>query len=282
MTVRDLQTDSGHITLAPFDQRGSLAKLLGVDPTSDSGKQQLSDLKVVFMQTFSPLCSAVLVDPEFGLPSTLVKDTHAALLLSLEKSSYDAENKDAMPQFYDGWGVPEIVAHNAVVKLLIFYHPESHTAPQKCDLVEKIYKESKQYNVPFLLEPLLYPVQTSSLSSFEAHLQMVRDFTSLCDVLKLEFPLGAEETFDEKLAADHCEEITKTSTVPWILLSRGMGYERFSLALHTAIKHGANGFAVGRAIWKEVGEFTTQEEQFTFVRTTAKERLQKLIEIVES
>lgn len=282
MTVRDLQTDSGHMTLAPFDQRGSLAKLLGVDPMSDSGKQQLSDLKVVFMQTFSPLCSAVLVDPEFGLPSTLVKDPHAALLLSLEKSSYDVENKDAMPQFYEKWGVPEIVSHYAAVKLLLFYHPQSNTAQAKRDLVKNIYEESKQHSVPFLLEPLLYPVPQSSLSSFEAHLQMVRDFTSLCDVLKLEFPLGAEETFDEKLAADRCDQITKTTTVPWILLSRGMGYERFSLALHTAMKHGANGFAVGRAIWKEVGEFTTQEEQFIFVRTTAKERLQKLIEIVEA
>ncbi|MBI5151566.1 MAG: tagatose 1,6-diphosphate aldolase [Candidatus Pacebacteria bacterium] len=282
MTVRDLQTQSGHITLAPFDQRGSLAKLLGVDPASDSGKQQLSDLKSVFMQTFSPFCSAVLVDPEFGLPSIQKKDPHAALLLSLEKSSYDAENKDAMPQFYEGWGVPEIVVRNAAVKLLLFYHPESTTAFQKRQLVERMYKESKQYNVPFLLEPLLYPPQQSTLSSFEAQLQMVRDFTPLCDVLKLEFPLGAEEAFDEQTAANYCDQITKTSTVPWILLSRGMGYERFSLALSTAMKHGAHGFAVGRAIWKEVGEYTTQEDQFAFVRTTAKERLQKLIEIVEA
>lgn len=278
MTVRQLENNSGKITIAAFDQRGSLAKLLGVDPTSESGSSAITQLKELFMETFSPMCSAVLVDPEFGLPVLEKKNPKAGLLLSLERSSYDADDKDAMPLLYDGWGVPEIAARGAAVKLLVFYHPESRSAKEKLNFIKKTQQECKKLDVPFLVEPLLYEGEKVwEMNSFDAQLQMVRDLTPCCDVLKLEFPIGQEEELDESVAAKHCEAITKASSVPWILLSRGMGYERFIRAVEIAMKHGAHGIAVGRAVWKEVGEFATWEEQTRFVQTTAKERMERLV-----
>ena len=278
MTVRQLQNNNGNITIAAFDQRGSLAKLLGVDPASESGRQTITRLKELFMETFSPICSAVLVDPEFGLSILEKKDPKAGLLLSLERSSYDADDKDALPLLYDKWGVREITSHGAAVKLLVFYHPESHAAKEKLQFIRKTQEECKQLEVPFLVEPLLYEGKKGwSMSAFDAQLRMVQDLAPLCDVLKLEFPLGQEEELDDAVAAKHCEAITKASSVPWVLLSRGMGYERFIRAVEIAMKHGAHGIAVGRAVWKEVGEFATWEDQKQFIQSTAKERMERLV-----
>lgn len=282
MTIEQLQTTKKHFTIAAFDQRGSLAKLMGVDPASEIGIEALTHFKQTWMEVVSSLCSAVLVDPEFGLDSLQKKDPKAGLLLSLERSSYDAGNKDALPLMYDGWGIPEIIARGGAVKLLLFYHPKSETATAKRVFVENIYNECKAKHVPFLLEPLLYSKDDPwGENMHKAQLQMVRDFTSLCDVLKLEFPMDPEQEFDVKRGEEYCKQVTHHATVPWIVLSRGMGYERFIRSVEVATQHGAQGFAVGRAVWKEVGEFSTVEEQDQFLHTTAKERMKQLIAIVE-
>src|SRR5690554_1066270 len=105
MELKAQQTASGKFTIAAFDQRASLAKMLGVDPQSEAGKDALTDLKKVFMETFSPMCSAVLVDPDFGIPSLELRDPSAGLLMSLEQFAYTVEDKDAVPQLNPSWTV---------------------------------------------------------------------------------------------------------------------------------------------------------------------------------
>jgi tagatose-1,6-bisphosphate aldolase len=280
MTLQNLQTSSGTFTIAPFDQRGSLAKMLGVDMQTHEGKRTMEQVKSLFMKAFSPLCSAVLVDPEFGQPSLIYKSPHAGLLLTYEKSSVELEDKEALPAFYEDWPPAKIAQAGAAVKVLVYYHPESKTAAEKEKLMQEIFEQCKKLHTPFLLEVVIHDMKNASLSSFEAQIEAVKKFHGCCDVLKLEFPINADDEIDEKLAIERCKEITTTSSVPWILLSRGMGYERFLLALELAMKGGAKGFAVGRAIWKEIGSFATWNEQQEFVQTVAVERLKKLIQIV--
>lgn len=286
MELKALQSSSGKFTIAAFDQRASLAKMLGVDPQIDRGKNALTELKTVFMETFSPICSAVLVDPDFGLPTLEKKTPSSGLLLSLEKSAYAVEDKDAMPELNSQWTIQDIAKHNAAVKFVLYYNPESKYAAAKRELVQRIFNESKQANLPFLFEVILHPLETQSEQELAHHhpalqRQTVADFTDKCDVLKLEFPLLPNEVLDEIAAAAACTKITEIATVPWIILSKGMGYERFILALEIAMKNGALGFAVGRAVWKEISELSSFEEQKNFVRTTAAERMLKLIAIVE-
>jgi tagatose 1,6-diphosphate aldolase len=287
MTLKALQTSSGKFTIAAFDQRASLAKMLGVDPSIDSGKTRLIQLKKVFMESFSPICSSVLVDPDFGLPSLRKLSDNAGLLLSLEQASYSIEDKNAVPQLSEYWTVEEIAKHNAAVKFVLFYHPESENAATKRELVQKIFGDCKSAGVPFLFEVILHPLGKQTDAELaknhpQLQLQTVRDFTDKCNVLKLEFPLLPTETLDEETAAIACRTISSTATVPWIILSKGMSYERFIIALDIAMKSGAAGFACGRAVWKEIAELPTLEEQDTFIRTTAKERMQQLIDVVEA
>ncbi len=286
MTLDALQTSSGNFTIAAFDQRASLAKMLGLDASIDSGKTRLIQLKKVFMESFSPICSAVLVDPDFGLPSLRKMSDHAGLLLSLEKASYSVEDKDAVPVLNPYWTVEEIEKQGAAVKFVLYYHPQSEHATEKRDLVKKIFEDCKMAGVPFLFEVILHPLGKQSETELAQHhlelqLQTIREFTNMCNVLKLEFPLLAAQELDEETAAIACRNISAEATVPWILLSKGMSYERFVLALGIAMKNGASGFACGRAVWKEIEDLPSSEEQDTFIRTTAKERMQKLIDLVE-
>jgi tagatose 1,6-diphosphate aldolase len=282
VTLHQLQTASNRFTIAACDQRSSLAKLLGVDPQSHVGVEALVQTKKLFMAAFSPLCSSVLTDPEFGLPSVELKSSHAGLLLSLERSPYDKENPEDLPPMYPNWGVQEIAAHGAAVKVLMYYHPQSSMASKKRAWMGMIFGQCQGRGVPCILEPIVHPFERGSLSLFEAQLQTVKDFTHLCDVLKIEFPMSNDESFSAAKAAERCESITAYAKVPWILLSRGMSYERFLLALDVAMKHGAHGFAVGRAVWKEIGEFPTWEEKEKFVRTTSVDRMKRLVEIVHA
>ncbi len=282
MTLHTLQTENNRFTIAACDQRASLAKLLGVDPQTPTGIKTLKQLKNLFMEVFSPICSAVLTDPEFGLPSIELKVPNAGLLLCLERSSYDKESSENLPLLYPNWGVPEIAEHSAAVKLLLYYHPHAKNSAEKRDWVGKVFGHCQAHHVPFILELLVYGDAKSTLSLFEAQLQTAKDFTNLCDVLKLEFPVSVSEEFNEELAAQRCRTLSQNIHIPWIVLSHGMGYERLILAIDIATKNGGSGFAVGRAVWKEVSEFPTWKEQEHFIRTTAKDRMEKLVSIVQN
>ncbi len=287
MTLHQLQTSPNRFTIAACDQRASLAKLLGVDPQTAVGIEALKQIKNLFMEVFSPMCSAVLTDPEFGLPSIELKAPGAGLLLCLERSPYDKEPPENLPLLYPHWGVPEIAEHGAAVKLLLYYHPHAKNSAEKRDWIGKIFGQCQAHNVPFILELLVYDDAQNSnaqstLSLFEAQLQTAKDFTNLCDVLKLEFPVSVSEEFNEELAAQRCKIISENVHVPWIVLSHGMSYERLILAIDIATRNGGSGFAVGRAVWKEVGEFPTWKEQEHFIRTTAKDRMEKIVTIVQN
>lgn len=285
MRLDELKTSSGHFTIAAFDQRGSLAKLLGVDPARQSGHEELSQLKTQFMETFSPICSAVLVDMDFGKESLRKRDPRAGLLLTLEDYDYASEQREALPLFKNDWGVPHIAERQAAVKLLLYYHPESKTAEEKVRIVQDLHAQCKEWNVPFLLEPVLYPLNSDEAfvqRFFDLQLQMAKTFDPMCDVLKLEFPVPAEQEIDAPEVGRRCIRLTESLHVPWIILSRGMTYERYIRALEIALKNGASGFAVGRAVWKEVGNLPTWEERKQFIQTVGRERMLRLIELVET
>ena len=171
MTLSDIQTKTGKFTIAACDQRASLATMLGVDPMSESGKSTLERVKTVFMETFSPICSGVLVDPEFGMPS-LEKKGRSGLLLTLEKPPYSSFNPDDIPDLYDDglYGKVGPFAGNgtAAAKILLWYNPLSKNAELKQQLIQELYKQAQSAHTPFLLEILLHPLEKKFRSSEEA------------------------------------------------------------------------------------------------------------------
>jgi len=86
----------GVITAAAMDQRGSLQKSIanarGIDP-KDLPRKEMEDFKIEVTKALTPYASAILLDPEFGLPASKVRDKDAGLLLASEDSQVPAINR---------------------------------------------------------------------------------------------------------------------------------------------------------------------------------------------
>src|SRR5690606_33711422 len=65
-----------------------------------------------------------------------------------------------------------------------------------------------------------------------------------------------------------------------VLLSAGMEYAKYREALRIAMESGASGFAVGRAVWQEFGDYPAGEVRERYFNTIAKLRMQELVGIV--
>src|SRR3954470_1059061 len=90
--LKALSNKDGIIAAAAMDQRGSLQKSLasakGVD-TKAITPEMLSEFKTAVTRILTPHASAILLDPEFGLPAAQARAKNAGLLLAYEESGYD-------------------------------------------------------------------------------------------------------------------------------------------------------------------------------------------------
>ena len=66
-----------------IDQRGALKKMIGnyKEATTDD----VIKFKELVSQQLTPYASAILLDPEYGLPAAEVRDAECGLLLAYEK-----------------------------------------------------------------------------------------------------------------------------------------------------------------------------------------------------
>ncbi|MGC1130919.1 MAG: hypothetical protein WA875_15265, partial [Candidatus Acidiferrales bacterium] len=90
--LKAVSDSRGVIAAAAMDQRGSLksaiAKDKGIDK-KDVTTQMLEEFKTAVVRVLTPHASAILLDPEFGLPAARARSSNAGLLLAYENSGYD-------------------------------------------------------------------------------------------------------------------------------------------------------------------------------------------------
>src|SRR5206468_8680964 len=122
-----LSNDKGVIAAAAMDQRGSLrksiakAKGVGEDQISDD---MMAEFKVAVSKVLTPHASAILLDPEFGIPAAKARAKNAGLLLAYELSGYDNTQEGRLPDLLPHVSVKRIVDWGGdAVKILIYYTP---------------------------------------------------------------------------------------------------------------------------------------------------------------
>src|ERR1700748_3019589 len=90
--LKKLSNKHGIIAAAAMDQRGSLQKSLasakGVDAKSIP-PEMMEEFKTIVSKVLTPHASAILLDPEFGLPAAKARAANAGLLLAYEETGYD-------------------------------------------------------------------------------------------------------------------------------------------------------------------------------------------------
>src|SRR6202162_2292531 len=79
----------GLIAAAAMDQRGSLKKALAKEKGSDVSRQEMEEFKIAVTEVLTAHASAILLDPEWGMPAARRRTGNAGLLLAYEQSGYD-------------------------------------------------------------------------------------------------------------------------------------------------------------------------------------------------
>jgi tagatose 1,6-diphosphate aldolase len=271
--------ERGVIAAAAMDQRGSLkkaiAKARGEGGTATS--EDLTLFKTAVTKVLTRHASAILMDPEYGLPALEHKAPNAGVLMSYEKTGYDATIKGRLPDLLDTWSVYSLIQAGAdAIKILIYYNPfdEPDILARKHAFLERVGAECKGLDVPFFLEPLAYDDNIGDEKSFEfakvkpkyvaAYMEELSKPQYGVDVLKVEVPInmkfvsgtkafGGQEAYTRQEALKLFREASDAATKPFIYLSAGVTDEVFRESLEMAAEAGSRfaGVLCGRATWQD-------------------------------
>jgi tagatose 1,6-diphosphate aldolase len=278
--MRALSNNKGVIAAAAMDQRGSLKKAIagakGI-PADQVTPEMMSEFKVAVSKILTPHASAILLDPEYGLPAAKARSSNAGLLLAYEESGYDNTKPGRLPDLLPHVSAKRIADWGAdAVKILIYYTPFDD--PQVNDIkhafIERIGSECEDLEIPFFLEFVGYDPKGGDEKGFEfAKLKpqvvigSMQEFTKpqyKVDVLKVEVPINAnyvegssvykgQKAYSRQEALAHFKRAADVATKPFIYLSAGVGNAQFVEELHMAAEAGTDysGVLCGRATWKE-------------------------------
>jgi tagatose 1,6-diphosphate aldolase len=250
----------GVIAAAAMDQRGSLQKSLAKERGGAADAHDLEEFKTLVTSVLTKHASAILLDPEFGLPASKHRNGKG-LLLAYEKTGYDATTPGRLPD---------------CVKILLYYTPYEKTAVNdlKQAWIERIGAECIANDIPFFLEFVGYDAEggdeksvayakkkpeivSGSMAEFgKAHYNV--------DVLKVEVPVEmafvegtksfkGEKAYTRAEALQHFRDAATMTHKPFIYLSAGVSNPVFIETLELAVESGTtfNGVLCGRATWKD-------------------------------
>lgn len=286
---RGLKTSSLAIAdifgIVAFDQRASYRRMM--PPASSYA--DLARVKDEVIGALSAAASAILTDPVYGIGAAMRMSGTAGLLLALEQSGYSGASTARKTDLIPGWTVEKIRKAGAdAVKFMVYYNPQNaELATEQEALISQVVAECQRWDLPLFLEPMSYSVDPRVAKGSAAYaaeraeivIETARRLSRTgADVLKMEFPLDIHFCSDRAAWRRACAALSDACAVPWVLLSAGVDFAQFKPQAQIACECGASGFLAGRAIWKDVANLAPSERG-AFLRGTARDRLQQLLEI---
>jgi tagatose 1,6-diphosphate aldolase len=266
----------GVIAAAAMDQRGSLQKSLAKEKGADVSAAMMEEFKSIVSEVLTQHASAILLDPEWGLPAAKRRAKKSGLLLAYEKTGYDKTGPGRLPDLLDEFSVRRLKEVGAdCIKILLYYSPfdPKDVNDKKHAWVERIGDECRANDIPFFLEFVGYEegadekglefakkkpqIVTASMAEFTKDRYGV-------DVMKVEIPINMKyvegaKSFGGQKAYTHDEakaaflSAAKVATKPFIYLSAGVSNAEFTESLALAAESGVrfSGVLCGRATWKD-------------------------------
>lgn len=278
--LKALADSRGVIAAAAMDQRGSLQKSIAAAkgvPQDAVSREEMEEFKVIVSKVLTPHASAILLDPEFGLPAAAARDKNCGLLLAYEKTGYDANTPGRLPDLLSDVSVKRIKDMGGdAVKILLYYNPfdDPKINDIKHAFCERIGAECEFHEIPYFLEFIGYDPKGGSEKGIEFAkakpeivLQSMVEFSKPqyhVDVLKVEVPVNAEfvegssvfkgeAAYTRAQALEYYRKAAEVATKPFIYLSAGVSNDQFTESLAMAAEAGTaySGVLCGRATWKE-------------------------------
>ncbi len=274
--MQAVSNDRGVIAAAAMDQRGSLQKALAKEKGGEISDRDMEEFKSLVTEVLTPHASAILLDPEWGIPASKRRAASAGLLLAYEKTGYDKTGPGRLPDLLDLWSVRRLKENGAdCVKILLYYSPldPRPVNEQKHAWVERIGDECRANDIPFFLEFVGYEegqdekglefarkkpeIVSGSMAEFTKDRYGV-------DVMKVEVPVnmkfvegakafGGQAAYTKKEAMAAFRRAADVATKPFIYLSAGVSNAEFTESLALAAESGVKfaGVLCGRATWKD-------------------------------
>ncbi|MBZ5721978.1 MAG: tagatose 1,6-diphosphate aldolase [Acidobacteriia bacterium] len=274
--LKKVSNERGVIAAAAMDQRGSLQKSLAKEKGSAVDDRMMEEFKSLVAEVLTPHASAILLDPEWGLPASKRRAKNAGLLLAYEKTGYDKTGPGRLPDLLDNWSVRRLKEAGAdCLKILLYYTPfdPKNINDVKHAWVERIGDECRANDIPYFLEFVTYEEGVDekgfdfAKKKPEAVIESMREFSKDrygVDVLKVEVPVNmkfvegakaytGQKAYSKQEAMDLFRKAASVATKPFIYLSAGVSNAEFTEALELAAeaKVKFNGVLCGRATWKD-------------------------------
>jgi tagatose 1,6-diphosphate aldolase len=274
--LKAVSNERGVIAAAAMDQRGSLQKSLAKEKGAEVTDSMMEEFKSLVTEVLTPHASAILLDPEWGLPASKRRAKNAGLLLAYEKTGYDKTGPGRLPDLLDHWSVRRLKEAGAdCLKILLYYTPFDPKPINdiKHAWVERLGDECRANDLPFFLEFVGYEegIDEKGLDYAKKKPEIVkasmREFTKDrygVDVMKVEVPVNmkfvegakayaGQKAYSRQEAIKHFLDAAAVATKPFIYLSAGVSNAEFTEALELAGESGVkfNGVLCGRATWKD-------------------------------
>jgi len=274
--LKRVSNNRGVIAAAAMDQRGSLQKSLAKEKGSNVSDAMMEEFKSLVTEVLTPHASAILLDPEWGLPASKRRSRNAGLLLAYEKTGYDKTGPGRLPDLLDNWSARRLKEAGAdCVKILLYYTPfdPQDVNDKKHAWVERIGDECRANDIPYFLEFVGYEEGADekgldyAKKKPEVVIASMKEFSKErygVDVLKVEVPVNmkfvegakacsGQKAYTKKEAMDLFRKAASVATKPFIYLSAGVSNAEFTESLELAAEAGVkfNGVLCGRATWKE-------------------------------
>jgi tagatose 1,6-diphosphate aldolase len=272
--LKAVSTPGAVIAAAAMDQRGSLQKSIAKDRGAAADGHDLEEFKLLVTDVLTRYASAILLDPEYGLPAAKERNGKG-LLLAYEKTGYDSNTPGRLPDLLDVWSVRRLKEAGAdCIKILLYYTPFETASVNdlKQAWIERIGDECLAHDIPFFLEFVGYDVSGVGEKSLE-YAKLKPSVVSGCmaefskdrynvDVLKVEVPIEmthvegtqafkGEKAYTRAEALQHFRDAESVTDKPFIYLSAGVTNPIFIETLELAGESGTkfNGVLCGRATW---------------------------------
>ena len=274
--LKKVSNPRGVIAAAAMDQRGSLQKSLAKEKGGEITDAMMEEFKSIVTTVLTEHASAILLDPEWGLPASKRRAKNAGLLLAYEKTGYDKTGPGRLPDLLDNWSARRLKEAGAdCVKILLYYTPTDGDKINdiKHAWVERIGDECRANDIPFFLEFVGYEegIDEKGLEYAKKKPGIVRasmaEFSKErygIDVLKVEIPVNmkfvegtksfaGEKAYSKKEAMDWFNKAATAASKPFIYLSAGVSNAEFTESLELAAESGVKfaGVLCGRATWKD-------------------------------
>jgi tagatose 1,6-diphosphate aldolase len=273
--LKSISDERGVIAALALDQRGILRSAIAKARNADDvPAAAVEEFKIHVTSALTVYASAILLDPEYGLPAAKHRNA-AGLLVAYEQSCYDAV-PPRMPILYDRWSVRRMKEAGAdCIKVLLHYTPFDPVEINgvKRAFAERVGDECRANDIPFVLELLGYDLEGNEKTCAYARIKpeiVVRSVEEFSrerygvDLLKIEVPVQmrfvagtqffcGQQACTRADAKHHFAAVAAATDKPFVYLSAGVSNAQFIETLELLAESGSrfNGVLCGRATWQD-------------------------------